>query len=124
MIPKKTILLVTVLFSILLTMAANPMSVGSMKAETLDETEIHHLEFIREEEKLAHDVYTVLYEQWGMQIFDNIAESEQRHTDAMGRLLAYYGLEDGGAVQRRCWAADCRGSYRGRGPGGSRVRIV
>lgn len=91
---KKTTLLIAALFSVLFTIAANPISVGSINAEPLDESEIHHLKFIREEEKLAHDVYTVLYEQWEMQVFDNIAQSEQRHTDAMGRLLAYFGLED------------------------------
>ena len=62
--------------------------------EPLDETEIHHLQFIREEEKLAFDVYTVLFEQWGLPIFENIAASEARYVTAMGRLLAYYGVED------------------------------
>ena len=53
----------------------------------LDDTEIHYLLFIREEEKMARDVYRVLYEKWGNPIFANIVESEQAHMDAMANLL-------------------------------------
>lgn len=53
---------------------------------------------LREEEKLARDVYTVLGAQWGMRIFANIARSEQTHTDAIARLLARYGISDPVAV--------------------------
>lgn len=49
---------------------------------------------MREEEKLAHDVYVTLYEKWGMPIFDNISASEQRHTDAVLDLLEVRGLSD------------------------------
>jgi hypothetical protein len=50
--------------------------------------------FMREEEKLARDVYTVLYEKWGTPIFANIAVSEQRHIDSVLWLMQQYGLED------------------------------
>ncbi|MDX2455855.1 DUF2202 domain-containing protein [Desulfosarcina sp.] len=60
----------------------------------LDDTEIHHLLFIREEEKMARDVYRVLYEKWGNPIFANIVESEQAHMDAMANLIAFYGIVD------------------------------
>ena len=65
-------------------------------AETsdLDEDEIKHLLFTREEEKMARDVYRVLYEKWGNPIFANIIESEQNHMDAMANLLAFYGIDD------------------------------
>lgn len=49
---------------------------------------------MREEEKLAHDVYVTLYEKWGTPIFDNISGSEQRHTDAVLDLLEVRGLSD------------------------------
>jgi len=58
------------------------------------EEEIADLIFMREEEKLAHDVYTVLFDQYGLQIFTNIAASEQKHTDAIMLLLDRFGLED------------------------------
>lgn len=49
---------------------------------------------MREEEKLAHDVYTTLGEQWGMNIFGNISDSEQTHTDSIKTLLDRYQLAD------------------------------
>ncbi|MDZ4169232.1 MAG: DUF2202 domain-containing protein [Coriobacteriia bacterium] len=52
------------------------------------------LSFMREEEKLAHDVYTALYEKWGARVFTNIAASEQRHTDTIALLLERYGVDD------------------------------
>ena len=42
---------------------------------------------MREEEKLAHDVYSTLYDQWQLQAFDNISSSELTHTDAVLTLL-------------------------------------
>ena len=56
--------------------------------------EIADLLFMREEEKLAHDVYTVLYGQYDLEIFTKIAASELKHTDAVKMLLDRYGLED------------------------------
>ena len=56
--------------------------------------ETEGLVFMREEEKLAHDVYVVLYDAWGAKVFNNIAASEQKHTDAIKLLLDRYGIED------------------------------
>lgn len=50
--------------------------------------------YMREEEKLARDVYIALEEAWDMQIFTNIAQSEQRHMDAILTLIDCYGLVD------------------------------
>ncbi len=58
------------------------------------EEEIAALIFMREEEKLAHDVYTAMYDQYGLKIFVNIAASELKHTEAIKMLLDRYGLED------------------------------
>jgi hypothetical protein len=60
----------------------------------LSDDEIAGLLFMREEEKLAHDVYLALFEQWGQRTFANIAESEQTHTDTVKELLDTYDLED------------------------------
>lgn len=62
--------------------------------DALDADEIADLVFMRQEEKLAHDVYVVLYETWGQRIFTNIASSEQTHTEAVARLLDRFGIED------------------------------
>lgn len=63
------------------------------KAE-LSEFEKTSLAFMREEEKLAHDVYLTLFEQWKSPIFKNIAASEMQHTTQVGRLLNRYELAD------------------------------
>ena len=39
--------------------------------------------YLLEEEKLARDVYSALFDEWGMQVFDHIKASEQRHLDLM-----------------------------------------
>ncbi|MFV0590818.1 MAG: DUF2202 domain-containing protein [Draconibacterium sp.] len=49
---------------------------------------------MREEEKLAHDVYTLLYEKWQLQPFSNISGSESRHFEAMGYLLETFEMND------------------------------
>lgn len=49
---------------------------------------------MREEEKLALDVYQVLYERWQVPVFDNIANAEATHTDSVKVLLERYGLDD------------------------------
>jgi rubrerythrin len=49
---------------------------------------------MREEEKLAHDMYVTLYAQWGLATFQNISQSEQIHTEAAKALLDRYGLTD------------------------------
>lgn len=68
--------------------------INAMAIEDLSQAEIDGMLLMREEEKLARDVYTVLYEQWGMQIFANIAQSEQTHTEAMRQLLEKYNIAD------------------------------
>jgi hypothetical protein len=47
---------------------------------------------MREEEKLAHDVYVALRGQ--ARVFDNIIESEERHMAAVQTLLERYSLPD------------------------------
>jgi hypothetical protein len=60
----------------------------------LSEQEIDGLMYMREEEKLAHDVYVVLYDVWGQRVFDNISNSEQTHTEAVLELINRYALTD------------------------------
>ena len=62
--------------------------------QALTEVEIAGLLFMREEEKLARDSYLVLFDSWGIPVFDNISGSEQLHMDAMKALIDRYGLED------------------------------
>jgi len=50
--------------------------------------------YLIEEEKLAHDVYTVLGQTWGGNTFTNILASESTHQDQVLSLLNAYGLTD------------------------------
>ena len=49
---------------------------------------------MREEEKLARDVYLALGEKWNLQVFDKIAKAESRHMAAVGNLLKKYNVPD------------------------------
>ncbi len=60
----------------------------------LADTDVAGLLWMREEEQLAHDVYTVLGEEWGLRIFRNIAQAEQRHIDRVVGLLTEFGIDD------------------------------
>ncbi len=60
---------------------------------------VDDMKFVREEEKLARDVYATLYDYFyshdmTLGIFNNIAYSEQKHMDAMLKLLEKYGIDD------------------------------
>jgi len=67
---------------------------GSGSEDSLSPEEIADLQYMREEEKLARDVYLVLYAEWGSQVFSNIASSEQTHTDAVANTIERVGIED------------------------------
>jgi hypothetical protein len=60
----------------------------------LTKVEIDDLIKMREEEKLAHDVYTTLGTYWNIPVFSNIAASEAQHTEQVKSLLDSYGLPD------------------------------
>ena len=49
---------------------------------------------MREEEKMAHDVYTNFYSQWNLVEFANIATAETNHYNAVYTLISAYGLTD------------------------------
>ena len=66
----------------------------AIPAGELSAAEVAALQYMREEEKLAYDIYTALYTRWGMRTFTNIARSEQVHTTAVADLLAAYGVPD------------------------------
>jgi hypothetical protein len=68
--------------------------ITSLPNEPLNSTELTSLSFMREEEKLARDVYITLYNKWGVNIFTNISGSEQTHMEAVLMLLNKYSLTD------------------------------
>ncbi len=75
--------------------APGPQSmVSQLPFEELSQQEKDGLVKMREEEKLARDVYIYLNDLWQNRVFSRIAESEQRHMDAVAALLAKYGITD------------------------------
>jgi hypothetical protein len=74
---------------------------GGYAGSSLSVDEQQGLLQMREEEKLARDVYLYLYDLWGQPIFQNIAASEQRHMDAVLRMINKSGLQDPAAGNKR-----------------------
>lgn len=80
--------------------AVEPHSGALLPAPSeLSQAEADALLFMREEEKLARDVYAVLYQAWGLPVFENIQASEQMHMDSLKTLLDVYGLADPASAQ-------------------------
>lgn len=71
-------------------------NLATLPIEALSDAEKASLAYMREEEKLAYDVYTQLDLLWGTQtrVFGNIAKSEATHTEAVRQLLLRYSLTD------------------------------
>lgn len=61
---------------------------------TADDIDISNLVFMRQEEKLAADVYRALGAKWDHPAFSNIEESELFHQAEVVAQLARFGIED------------------------------
>lgn len=79
---------------------------AGLSAQTLSETEKSGILLMREEEKMARDVYQALNEKWDQMPFTHISESEIRHMAEMKLLIDKYKLQD--PVEK---TADKRGEY-------------
>ena len=72
----------------------------TLKAQILSDTatllpeEVEGLMLMREEEKMAHDVYSSFYDKFGLRVFANIANSESKHMEAVLWLINSYQLTD------------------------------
>lgn len=77
-------------------MRSNEINLKSTMVETtpLNDSELAILLQMKDEEKLAHDVYTVLYEKWASQVFSRISVAEDRHLNAVITFLKYYESAD------------------------------
>ncbi|MBS1209508.1 MAG: hypothetical protein H6R19_1906 [Proteobacteria bacterium] len=80
-------------FALNTTLAVRP-ALAQVAAATLSTQEQAGLRFMREEEKLARDVYAALSAKWKLPIFGNIAQSEQTHMDALLSIVTRYGITD------------------------------
>jgi len=70
------------------------LSESIMQGSALTEAEIEGIRFMREEEKVARDVYLYLYEIYPLRPFLNISKSEQAHMNAIKYLIDTFDIED------------------------------
>jgi hypothetical protein len=106
----KTTLFVAFLTSVMLSNCSSDNSKSTLVPTTtlvppaslvaLSEAEISDLKFLREEEKLARDVYLFSFDKYQISIFKNISQSEQTHTDSVLFLLNRYGISDPALTER------------------------
>jgi len=58
----------------------------------ISDTEIDELLFMREEEQMAHDLYTRWSDMYSLPIFENIAQAEETHASEVQFLLDRYQI--------------------------------
>lgn len=88
----KNVILATVLTFVVLASCSNDSD--NQNIVPLTQSEIDDLKFLREEEKLARDVYLFSYNKYQVNIFNNIAQSEQKHMNSVLNLMNKYGIPD------------------------------
>ncbi len=98
---KTTFQLLTISLLLSLSIQANDMNSlehqlipDNKIISTLNTNDIKILKHMREEEKLARDVYDYFYVKYELTIFDNISSAEQRHMDNVLSILTRNGIED------------------------------
>jgi len=69
-------------------------TIAALSDTELSTSELEGITFMREEEKLARDVYIQLADLWNMNIFSNISRSEDTHMEAVKTLIDLFGYED------------------------------
>lgn len=73
---------------------ADDEAVKVMEVLSLTPDEEAMIIYMREEEKLAHDIYTELAGIYTIMAFDNISAAETRHVNRVIYLLNHFGIED------------------------------
>jgi hypothetical protein len=73
---------------------AAPPSPAATSEATLTDAQEQGLLYMREEEKLAHDLYVLFGEQWGVRSFARIVQAESNHEAQVLGAMARYGLSD------------------------------
>lgn len=74
------------------TVSTGPATGEGLADAGLDAEEAAGLQFMIQEEKMAHDLYRAFYELWGLPVFERITASEAAHEAAVARLLNAYSV--------------------------------
>ena len=67
---------------------------GDFPKQDVSTSEEKELLYMREEEKMAHDIYSLMYDKWGSRPFYNITSAEERHMAAIKTIINKYALTD------------------------------
>jgi len=67
---------------------------GEFPKQDVSQSEEKELLYMREEEKMAHDVYSMMFDKWGLRPFSNIMGAEERHMAAIKSMIDKYALTD------------------------------
>jgi len=67
---------------------------AAQQSNDVTKEEQNGLTYMREEEKLARDVYDSMYAKWDVNPFGNIRQSERVHMDRMKTLMTRYEVKD------------------------------
>ncbi len=79
---------------LLASLATSSAQAENAKSAVVGAKHKQDIQFLREEEKLARDVYRTLYKRWNLRLFENISQAEQRHMDRMGTIISRYKIDD------------------------------
>lgn len=66
----------------------------TLSSTSLTDEERESIIYMREEEKLARDVYKMMYAKYNLRPFRNISQAEERHMELMKDLLTKYNISD------------------------------
>lgn len=92
---RKTILIVAfIAVSSIIAAFIPDSSLNSKFDPPITEEEKQSLVYVREEEKLAHDVYMKMLEKYNARVFSNIFDAEYRHMSFVKELLDTFKIED------------------------------
>ncbi|CCQ72981.1 DUF2202 domain-containing protein [Magnetospira sp. QH-2] len=94
-------LAVALVTGVLILVVDSMLGTNAPQVTGLSKQEVADLQYMREEEKLARDVYLDLFERWQIPMFKRIAQAEQRHMDAVGGLLTRYRVPDPAMAAKR-----------------------
>lgn len=71
-----------------------PLVLAPVGVQAVTSVDKQALQYMVAEEKLAHDVYVTLGDEFSLRVFDNIARAELTHMQAVRGLLETYGIKD------------------------------
>ncbi|HHC80695.1 MAG TPA: DUF2202 domain-containing protein [Flavobacteriia bacterium] len=97
---KLAVITMAVILSVVSSCSDDDDTTQIAQTATLSQQEKDDLLFLREEEKLARDVYLFSFDKYGEAIFNNISQSEQQHMDQVLTLLNAYQLSDPASADR------------------------